>query len=78
MKLIGFRRVDVSRKDMELHGYNLFCSYLSDNVTGEVAERLWVSDGVLGDGAGLLRVGAELTPLYNKYGKIVGIRFSID
>lgn len=75
MKLIGFRRVDISRQGAEVHGYNLFCTYLSDNVTGEEAERLWVSDKVLGDGAGLLRVGAEVTPLYNKYGKIVGLQF---
>lgn len=73
MKLIGFRRVDVSRKDMDLHGYNLFCAYSADKVTGEVVERLWVSDRVLGDGAGFLRVGAEVTPRYNKYGKIVAI-----
>lgn len=72
MKLIGFRRVDVSRKDMELHGYNLFCSYPADKVTGEVAERLWVSDRVFGDG-GRLRVGAEVTPRYNKYGKIYAL-----
>lgn len=75
MKLIGFRRVDISRKDMELHGYNLFCSYPSEKVTGEVVERLWVSDKVLGDGAGLLRVGVEITPVYNKYGKIAAVQF---
>ena len=75
MKLIGFRRVDISRQGMEVHGYNLFCTHPSENVTGEDAERLWVSDKVLGDGAGLLRVGAEITPIYNKYGKIAGIQF---
>lgn len=75
MKLIGFRRVDISRKDGEVHGYNLFCTYPSENGTGEAAERLWVSDKVLGDGAGLLRVGAEVIPLYNKYGKIAGLQF---
>ena len=75
MKLIGFRRVDISRQGAEVHGYNLFCTYPSENVTGMQAERLWVSDKVLGDGAGLLCVGAEIIPLYNKYGKIAGVQF---
>lgn len=75
MKLIGFRRVDISRQGAEVHGYNLFCTYPSVNVTGEEAERLWVSDKVLGDGAVFLRVGVEVTPLYNKYGKVAGVQF---
>lgn len=75
MKLVGYRRVDISREGTEVHGYNLFCIYPSENVTGVEAERLWVSDKVLGDGAGSLRAGVEITPLYNKYGKIVSVQF---
>lgn len=75
MKVIGFRRVDISRNDLELHGYNLYCTYPSEKVAGEVAERLWVSDRVLGSGVDSLHVGAEVVPLYNKYGKIAGLQF---
>lgn len=77
MKLVGYRRVDISRKEdgSEIHGYNLYCTYPSQNVTGEATERLWVHDKVLGDGAAFLRVGAEITPVYNKFGKIAGIQF---
>lgn len=76
MKLVGYRRVDISRKEdgSEIHGYNLYCTFPSQNVTGEATERLWVSDKVLGgDGAGFLRVGCEVTPLYNKFGKIASL-----
>lgn len=72
MKLIGFRRVDVSRDGKEVHGYNLYCTYEDRNTEGEVAERLWVNDRVLVN-AGDLRVGCEVTPLYNKYGKIAAL-----
>lgn len=72
MKLIGFRRVDISREGAEVHGYNLYCTYEDRNVEGEVAERLWVNDRVMVN-AGDLRVGCEVTPRYNKYGKIAAI-----
>ena len=72
MKLIGYRRVDISREGAEVHGYNLYCTYPDANVEGEVAERLWVNDRVLVN-AGDLRVGCEVTPLYNKYGKIAAL-----
>lgn len=72
MKLIGYRRVDISREGAEVHGYNLYCTYQDDNVEGEVAERLWVNDRVLVN-AGDLRVGCVVTPLYNKYGKIAAL-----
>lgn len=74
MKLIGFRRVDFSREGAEVHGYNLYCTYEDCHTEGEVAERLWVNDRVLVN-AGDLRVGCEVTPLYNKYGKIAGLEF---
>lgn len=72
MKLIGYRRVDISREGAEVHGYNLYCTYQDANVEGEVAERLWVNDRVLVN-AGDLRVGCDVTPLYNKYGKIAAL-----
>lgn len=72
MKLIGYRRVDVSREGADIHGYNLYCTYQDVNVEGAVAERLWVNDRVLVN-AGDLRVGCEVTPLYNKYGKIAAL-----
>lgn len=77
MTLVGYRRVDISRKEdgSEIHGYNLYCTYASQNVTGEATERLWVHDKVLADGASVLRLGAEITPVYNKYGRIAGIQF---
>lgn len=74
MKLIGIRRVDISRDGSEVHGYNLYCTYPDPKTEGEACERLWVNDRVLVN-AGDLRVGCELTPLYNKYGKIAGIQF---
>lgn len=72
MKLIGFRRVDISREGAEVHGYNLYCTYQNGLIEGEVAERLWVNDRVMVN-AGDLRVGCEVTPVYNKYGKIAAL-----
>lgn len=74
MKLIGIRRVDISRDGSEVHGYNLYCTYPDPKTDGEACERLWVSDRVLVN-AGDLRLGCEITPLYNKYGKIAGVQF---
>lgn len=74
MKLIGFRKVDISREGQEVHGYNLYCTYQDRNTEGEVAERLWVNDRVLVN-AGDLRLGCEIIPLYNKYGKIADVQF---
>ena len=74
MKLIGFKRVDISREGMEVHGYNLYCTHPASKTEGEEAERLWVNDRVLVN-AGDLRVGCEVTPLYNKYGKIASVQF---
>lgn len=74
MKLIGFRKVDFSRDGTEVHGYNLYCTFDDRNTVGEAVERLWVNDRVLVN-AGDLRLGAEIIPLYNKYGKIVGVQF---
>lgn len=75
MKLIGYRRVDISREGAEVHGYNLYCTYSGAETEGEIAERLWVNDRVLVN-AGDLRVGCEVTPLYNKYGKIAALELS--
>lgn len=72
MKLIGFRRVDIAREGAQVHGYNLYCTYPDAMTEGEVAERLWVNDRILVN-AGDLRVGCEVTPLYNKYGKIAAL-----
>ena len=74
MKLIGFKRVDISREGMEVHGYNLYCTYPDPKTEGEVCERLWVNDRALVN-AGDLRVGCDVTPLYNKYGKIASVQF---
>lgn len=74
MKLIGFKRVDISKEGVEVHGYNLYCTYRDNRTEGEVCERLWVNDRVLVN-AGDLRLGCEFTPLYSKYGKIAGIQF---
>lgn len=74
MKLIGIRRVDISRDGSEVHGYNLYCTYPDPKTEGDACERLWVNDRVLVN-AGDLRVGCEVIPLYNKYGKIAGIQF---
>lgn len=74
MKLIGFRRVDISRDGSEVHGYNLYCTYPDPKTEGEACERLWVNVRVLVN-AGDLRVGCEVTPLYNKYGKIADVQF---
>lgn len=72
MKLIGFKRVDISRDGSEVHGYNLYCTYPAPKMEGVVAERLWVNDRVLVN-AGDLRLGCEVTPLYNKYGRIAAL-----
>lgn len=74
MKLIGFKRVDISREGAEVHGYNLYCTYREIRTEGEACERLWVNDRVLVK-AGDLRVGCEVTPLYNKYGRIASLEF---
>ena len=74
MKLIGFKRVDISRDGTEVHGYNLYCTYADPKTEGEACERLWVNDRVLVN-AGDLRVGCEVTPLYNKYGRIADVQF---
>lgn len=73
MKLVGYRRVDISREGAEVHGYNLYCTYPAANVEGEYAERLWVTDRAKVN-AGDLRVGCDVTPRYNKYGKIVALK----
>lgn len=52
-------------------GVTVYCSYTNENITGVGMEKFSISNEKLG--AVSLKVGMQIAPYYNKYGKIEGI-----
>lgn len=75
MKLIGFKRNDFSTKEgTTITGYSLYLAYpaTGPEAQGVVAEHICMTDAKLakcGLDAGKLKVNAEVTVQYNRFGK---------
>ena len=74
MTVQGYRTYEMTAKDTgkELKGITVFCSFEDKNITGQGVEKFSLSDEKR---AGWVpTIGEEIEPIYNKYGKVDGIR----
>lgn len=69
--VVGIQRREYfsKRTGALVHGYNVFCTFESDNITGCGVESIWLSDSMY-DAAGGLGVGDDIEVMYNKYGRV--------
>lgn len=75
MKIIGFAENSFTAKDGTLvNGMNIYCSYESDRISGVGCERIYVPMSRLEKGGYYPSLGDSIEVMYNKYGKVVGIR----
>ena len=76
VKVTGFQKVDFTPRDSNnpIKGISLYVSYPKDGVTGEVAEKVFVSDTKLG--TYLPKLGDHLNIFYNRYGKVDSVELS--
>lgn len=76
MKVIGFSERSFKAKDTGalIEGMNIFVTYENYRTTGSACDRLFVSRQRLVDCGYSPSIGDDIEPLYNRYGKINGIR----
>ena len=76
MKVIGFSQRSFTSKDTGelIEGVFIYVSYENKCTTGCACERLYVSLSRLDQCDYYPSVGDDIEPLYNRYGKITGIR----
>ena len=75
MKLIGIQRIDYMNKNgYHVLGYKLHTSIpaKTNDCIGEITEAIFVSDQVFAT-CDQLAVGDEISAVYNKYGKVIGV-----
>lgn len=74
MTVQGLRPYSMTAKDTGavIEGVTVFCSFKDENIEGTGVEKFSISNEKLGDTP--LKLGIEIEPLYNKYGKVSGIR----
>lgn len=76
MKVIGFSESSFTAKDTGavIEGMNIFVTFESSRVTGTACDRLYVSRNRLEECGYYPSIGDDIEPMYNRYGKIAGIR----
>ena len=72
---IEFRSYVNKRTNTEVSGYNIFCTYERKGVSGVATESFWISPDVLAE-LGTLQLGDKITPMYNRFGRVVSLRFA--
>lgn len=76
MKVVGFSERSFTSKGTGalIEGMNIFVTFENNRTTGSACDRLYVSRQRLNDCGYSPSLGDEIEPLYNRYGKITGIR----
>lgn len=76
MKVIGFSERSFTSQDTGalIEGMNIYVSYENSRTTGCACERLYVSRHRLDECGYHPSLGDDIEPLYNRFGKITGIR----
>lgn len=71
-EVVGFRPYDMKAKDTgaTLKGVTVFVLADDPNVTGKMADKFSLSDEKLSASGWYPKVGDEIEPVYNKYGKV--------
>ena len=78
MKVIGFVESSFTAKDTGavIEGMNIFVTFENKRTTGSACDRLYVSRQRLEECGYYPSIGDDIEPLYNRYGKISGIRLN--
>jgi hypothetical protein len=72
-EVIGIQhRKYTNKQGREVEGYNLFLSYVSENVSGRACMREWVSTVIMEDSG--VSVGDMVDLNYNRFGRICSIK----
>lgn len=76
MKVIGFSERSFTSKDTGalIEGMNIYVSFENNRTTGCACDRLYVSRQRLDECGYHPSLGDDIEPLYNRFGKITGIR----
>lgn len=75
MKIIGYADSMFTAQDgTVIEGMNIFCTETRKNVIGVACERVYISAQKLNDSGYIPSIDDEIEVLYNKYGKVAGIR----
>ena len=73
MKIMGLRSYDFKgNNDKQVQGVSVHCAYEDEKIAGLGVDRFSISNEKLGKTK--LELGMLIEPLYNKYGKVDGIR----
>lgn len=76
MKVIGFSERSFTSKDTGalIEGMYIFVTFENKCTSGSACDRLYVSRQRLNECGYSPSLGDEIEPLYNRFGKIIGIR----
>lgn len=76
MKVIGFSERSFTSKDTGalIEGMYIYVSYENTRTTGSACDRLYITRKHLDESGYYPSLGDDIEPLYNRYGKITGIR----
>lgn len=64
MTVVGLRRVDISNRDTDIHGYKVFCEEEVEHVEGVATSSFFASDRILSSLKKPVQIGSELIPIY--------------
>lgn len=78
MKVIGFSERSFTSKDTGalIEGMYIYVSFENNRTTGSACDRLYVTRQRLDECGYYPSLGDDIEPLYNRFGKITGIRLS--
>lgn len=72
MRILGARNLDFKSNDgSEVKGIQLFVAFKTDNVTGEIADKLFVRNGIT---LPQFKIGDTLDIAFNNKGKVESIQ----
>lgn len=69
--VVGIQRREYTSKRTGalIRGYNVFCTFENEYISGCGVDTIWLSDSMY-DAAGGLGVGDDIEVMYNKYGRV--------
>lgn len=78
MKVIGFSQRSFTAKDTGalIYGLNIYVTFENSRTTGLACDRFFVSSNRLEECGYYPTLGDDIELVYNRYGKIAGIRLS--
>lgn len=71
--LHGFRRVDITDQDRQVHGYSCFVGFPSPGVQGQETAKQWVSDEVAAFTSWSPEVGKMVDLDFTPKGRVCGV-----